>query len=210
MTAMISDSSPEAGGRTKPRERPGGRQVLHGRAAEQRMVRDLLRRARRGAGGVVLVEGDPGTGRSGLLRDATDDAAELGFSLAAGAADQLGQTIPFFALRTALRAPFAELIGDDPGHDLPAAAAWWISQIRTHLAQRAAEAPVLVCLDDLHWACRPRWPRCGRCRGTPNGTGSPGSWHGQARPTAPRSTCSVNWSRTVPPGSRWARWIKTR
>ena len=152
MTAMISDSSPEAGGRTKPRERPGGRQVLHGRAAEQRMVRDLLRRARRGAGGVVLVEGDPGTGRSGLLRDATDDAAELGFSLAAGAADQLGQTIPFFALRTALRAPFAELIGDDPGHDLPAAAAWWISQVRTHLAQRAAEAPVLVCLDDLHWA----------------------------------------------------------
>ena len=152
MTAMISDSSPEAGGRTKPRERPGGRQVLHGRAAEQRMVRDLLRRAGRGAGGVVLVEGDPGTGRSGLLRDATDDAAELGFSLAAGAADQLGQTIPFFALRTALRAPFAELIGDDPGHDLPAAAAWWISQVRTHLAQRAAAAPVLVCLDDLHWA----------------------------------------------------------
>ncbi len=152
MTAMISDSSPEAGGRTKPRERPGGRQVLHGRAAEQRMVRDLLRRAERGAGGVVLVEGDPGTGRSGLLRDATDDAAELGFSLASAAADQLGQTIPFFALRTALRAPFAELIGDDPGHDLPAAAAWWISQVRTHLAQRAAAAPVLVCLDDLHWA----------------------------------------------------------
>ena len=41
MTAMISDSSPQAGGRTKPRERPGGRQVLHGRAAEQRTVRDL-------------------------------------------------------------------------------------------------------------------------------------------------------------------------
>jgi hypothetical protein len=35
MTAMISDSPLEAGGRTKPRERPGGRQVLHGRAAEQ-------------------------------------------------------------------------------------------------------------------------------------------------------------------------------
>ena len=152
MTAMISDSSPQAGGRTKPRERPGGRQVLHGRAAEQRTVRDLLRRAGRGAGGVVLVEGDPGTGRSGLLRDATDDAAELGFSLAAGAADPLGQAIPFFALRAALRAPFAGLTGDDPGHDLPDAAAWWITQLRAHLAQRAAAAPVLVCLDDLHWA----------------------------------------------------------
>ena len=153
MTAMISDSTVEAGGRTKPQERPGTRQVLHGRATEQRMVRDLLRRAQQGAGGVMLVEGDPGSGRSGLLRLATDDAAELGFSLAAGAADQLGQTIPFFALRTALRAPFAELIGDDPGHDVPAAA-WWIDQARTHLAQRAAEAPVLVCLDDLHWASR--------------------------------------------------------
>ena len=152
MTAMISDSSPQPGGRTKPRERRPGREVLHGRTAEQMMVRDLLRRARRGAGGVVLVEGEPGTGRSWLLRDATDEAAELGFSLAAGAADQLGQTIPFFALRTALREPFAELTGDDPGHGLPAAAAWWITQARTHLAQRAAAAPVLVCLDDLHWA----------------------------------------------------------
>ena len=100
----------------------------------------------------MLVEGDPGTGRSGLLRDATDDAAELGFSLAAGAADPLGQAIPFFALRAALRAPFAGLTGDDPGHDLPDAAAWWITQLRAHLAQRAAAAPVLVCLDDLHWA----------------------------------------------------------
>ncbi len=152
MTAMISDSSPEAGGRTKPRERPGGRQVLHGRAAEQRMVRDLLRRARRGAGGVVLVEGDPGTGRSGLLRDATDDAAELGFSLAAGAADPLGQAIPFFALRAALREPFAGLSADDPGRDLTDATAWWITQLRAHLEQRAAAGPVLVCLDDLHWA----------------------------------------------------------
>ena len=116
------------------------------------MVRDLLRRARRGAGGVVLVEGDPGTGRSGLLRDATDDAAELGFSLAAGAADPLGQAIPFFALRAALREPFAGLTADDPGRDLPDAAAWWITQIRAHLEQRAAAAPVLVCLDDLHWA----------------------------------------------------------
>jgi DNA-binding CsgD family transcriptional regulator/tetratricopeptide (TPR) repeat protein len=149
MTAMISDSSP---GRTKPRERPTGREVLHGRAAEQRMVRDLLRRARRGAGGVVLVEGEPGVGKSALLRDAIDEAAEQGFSLAAGTADQLGQTIPFFALRTALRNPSAELVADDPGHGLPTSAAWWMAQMRASLERRAAAAPVLVCLDDLHWA----------------------------------------------------------
>ena len=152
MTAMISDSSPEAGRRTKPRKRPTGREVLHGRTAEQTMVRDLLGRAERGVGGVVLVDGEPGIGRSLLLRDAIDEAAERGFSLAAGAADQLGQAIPFFALRAALREPSGELITDDPGRGLPTAAAWWTTQIRANLEQRAAAAPVLVCLDDLHWA----------------------------------------------------------
>ena len=152
MRAMTSDSSPEAGGRITRWERPAGREVLHGREAEQKIVRDLLRRAQRGAGGLVLVDGEPGIGKSLLLRDATDEAAELGFSLAAGAADQLGQTIPFFALRAALHEPSAELSTDDPGRGLPTAAAWWMTQIRANLEQRASAAPVLVCLDDLHWA----------------------------------------------------------
>ncbi len=152
MTAMISDSSPGARRRMTPAERSAGGEVVRGHEAEQKMIRDLLRRAQRGTGGVVLVDGEPGIGKSLLLRDATDEAADQGFSLAAGAADQLGQAIPFFALRVALREPFAGLTADDPGRDLPGAAAWWIAQIRAHLEQRAAAAPVLVCLDDLHWA----------------------------------------------------------
>src|SRR5580692_8877486 len=152
MTAMISDHSPKAGGRMKSRERPAGQDVLHGRAAGQKVIRDLLRSAQRGVGGVLLVDGEPGIGRSLLLRNATDEAAEQGFSLAAGTADQLGQAIPFFALRAALRGRFAGPATDYPDRDLPDAAAWWIAQIRAHLQQRAAAAPVLVCLDDLHWA----------------------------------------------------------
>ena len=152
MTAMIGDSSPGVRGRMTPREPSAGGEVRRGREPEQKLVGDLLRRAQRGAGGVLLVDGEPGIGKSLLLRDATDEAAEQGFSLAAGAADQLGQAIPFFALRAALRGPFAGLPGDDPGRELPGAAAWWLTQIRTHLQQRAAAGPVLVCLDDLHWA----------------------------------------------------------
>jgi DNA-binding CsgD family transcriptional regulator/tetratricopeptide (TPR) repeat protein len=140
-TAVISD--PPGG------TRPHNRDIVRGRAAEQKMIRDLLRRAQRGAGGVLLVDGEPGIGKSLLLRDATEAAAELGFSLAAGAADPLGQAIPFFTLRAVLRGMLAV---DDPGTDRPDATGWWITQIRAHLEQRAVSAPVLVCLDDLHWA----------------------------------------------------------
>ena len=152
MTAVINYSRPGAYEKMTPRVRSAGGDVARGREAEQKIIGDLLRRAQRGAGGVVLVDGEPGIGKSLLLRASTDEAAEHGFSLAAGAADQLGQVIPFFALRAALREPFAELAAADPGRDLPDAAAWWITQIRAHLEQRAAAAPVLVCLDDLHWA----------------------------------------------------------
>ena len=99
---------------------------------------------------MLLVEGEPGTGKSRLLRDATDEAARLGFSLAAGAPDQLSRAIPFFALRAALPEPFAKFTAGGH-HDLPDTPAWWISQLQAHLEQRAAANPVLVCLDDLHW-----------------------------------------------------------
>jgi DNA-binding NarL/FixJ family response regulator len=152
MTVVISDSSVGARGGLTPRERPAGREIARGREAEQKMIGDLLRRAQRGIGGVLLVDGEPGIGKSLLLRDATDMAAALGFSLAAGAADELGLQVPFFALRAALRGPVAGLTAEHAGGDLPDDAAWWITQVRAHLEQRAAAGPVLVCLDDLHWA----------------------------------------------------------
>ena len=146
MTAVLSEFS-GTHGRAGARERLAGREVLHGREPEQKIAGELLRHAQQGAGGVVLVDGEPGIGKSLLLRDATSEAAEQGFSLATGAADQLSQEIPFFALRTALREPVA---GVTPDH--PDATAWWIAEMRAHLEQRAARVPVLVCLDDLHWA----------------------------------------------------------
>ena len=152
MTAVISDSSPGAREETAPRARDAGDQAMCGREPEQRIVRDLLRRAQQGVGGVVLVEGEPGIGKSLLLREAVGEAAGQGFSLAAGAADQLGRALPFFALRAALGEPFARLTADDPERDLSDAPGWWISQMRAHLERRAAATPVLVCLDDLQWA----------------------------------------------------------
>jgi DNA-binding CsgD family transcriptional regulator len=139
MTAAIGGFSPEG---------------MRGREPEQRMVRDLLRRtAQGGGGGVVLVEGEPGAGKSLLLREAVGEAAGHGFSLAAGAADQLGRAIPFLALRQALGEPFARFTGDRLDHDLHGAPAWWIRQMQAHLEQRSTATPTLVCLDDVQWAC---------------------------------------------------------
>ena len=151
MTTVISDSSRKACGRINRAEQAAGRMAPLGREAERRIVGNLLRRAQQGAGGVVLVDGEPGIGKTLLLRDSVDAAADRGFSLAAGAADQAGSAVPFFTLRPALREPFNVPSGEEPGHDHPDEAAWWI-RARALLEQRAATAPVLVALDDLHRA----------------------------------------------------------
>ena len=152
MTATISDPDLMAcpGTRTGGR-RTAGRTAARGREVEHQVTRDLLRRARRGVGGVVLVEGEPGIGKSLLLRNGVDEAAEQGFSLAMAAADQLGKAAPLRALHAAVRSPVARFDGDpDPGR--PEAAERSVAWVREHLRERAATVPVLVCLDDLHWA----------------------------------------------------------
>jgi hypothetical protein len=48
----------------RPRKRPAGWEIVHGREPEQKIVRDLLQRAQRRIGGAVLIDGEPGIGRS--------------------------------------------------------------------------------------------------------------------------------------------------
>jgi DNA-binding CsgD family transcriptional regulator len=151
MTVVISDSSPGMRETVRPQRPPAGSEIVYGREAERKIVHDLLQCARRQVGGVVLVDGEPGIGKSLLLRDSVRQAAEQGFSLVAGAADQLGQAIPFFEFRAALGELFARP-ANESSRNRPDATAWWVSQIRAYLEQRAAAGPVLVCLDDLHWA----------------------------------------------------------
>ena len=72
MSAMIGEHSLVTGGIQTP---PGGRDAIAARVAERQAVRDLLDRARRGSGGVLLVEGESGIGKSRLLGEAVDEAA---------------------------------------------------------------------------------------------------------------------------------------
>jgi DNA-binding CsgD family transcriptional regulator len=125
------------------------RTALRGRDSERSVIRELLGQAERGADGVVLIEGEPGIGKSRLLRDACEEAGDRGFSLVAGAADPLAHATPLFTLRAALHEP---LTGLAASHDCPdeSSAAHELARIRSRLELRAASAPLLICLDDLH------------------------------------------------------------
>lgn len=125
--------------------------TLRGRGVEQGEVRQLLRRASEGESAMLLVQGERGAGKSALLNYAASEAARQDFSIVAGAGDRLGRHVPFFALRMAVGV--ASWPADADGRQVgPAPLQQQILQLRELLAQRAAVAPVLICLDDMHWA----------------------------------------------------------
>jgi DNA-binding CsgD family transcriptional regulator len=137
-----------------------------GRDAELAHLVAAMQRARRGAGGIVLVSGDAGVGKTRLIAELVGreaDALVLG-----GAAGQTGSA-PYGpvvgALRAGLRArpgsldPAAPLMGHLamllPELAAPAATsdrATLVEAIRCALARFAVEEPVLMVLDDLHWS----------------------------------------------------------
>ena len=127
---------------------------MRGRDREQEIALGFVRDGASRHGGVLLIEGEPGIGKSGLLAAAADEAARRGFSLVAAAADELGRAVPFAPLLSALHGSSGPLPAE-AGHADPAQAGiWLVDKFRVLLEQRAGDHPVLVSLDDLHWADR--------------------------------------------------------
>jgi DNA-binding CsgD family transcriptional regulator len=149
MASAISESRPV----TISESRPVNGTVLRGRDAERRLAGELLRRARAGIGGVMLVEGERGAGKSALLRDTEREASAQGFSLAVAAASPLGGQMPYLTLRSALDSADGRPEGDDQWPE-PDSRQSQIAGIRRRFARRTAAAPILVSLDDLQWETR--------------------------------------------------------
>lgn len=121
-----------------------------GRDREWAAVAELLRAAETGRGGVLLVEGQSGMGKSRLLAEAADAAAGRGFALAQGAADEHSRLTPLRPLTSALGES-----GDTvpPGRLEPVdKRLWLVERLQDRLEQRAGRGPLLITLDDLHWA----------------------------------------------------------
>ena len=77
--------------------------ALIGRDSELAKLTRLVTEAAAGRGNSVLIEGEPGIGKSALVRAAVTEAAELGCQVFWGAGDELGQALPLLPLLDGLR-----------------------------------------------------------------------------------------------------------
>jgi DNA-binding CsgD family transcriptional regulator len=127
---------------------------MWGRDREQEIALGFVRDGGSRPGGVLLVEGEPGIGKTALLHAAADEAAGRGFSLVAAAADELGRAVPYAPLLAAMRESPGLWPAGAGQADAAETGLWLVDKFRGLLEQRARDHPVLVSLDDLQWADR--------------------------------------------------------
>jgi DNA-binding CsgD family transcriptional regulator len=134
---------------------------LFGRADELEILEQLLADARDGQSGVVVLRGEPGIGKTALLRQLVGEAS--GFRVIRGLGVESEMELPFAGLhqlcapmldrlgslaepqRRALSVAFGLVAGDNPDRFLVALAALSL------MAEIAEEEPLLCVVDDAHW-----------------------------------------------------------
>jgi DNA-binding CsgD family transcriptional regulator len=136
---------------------------LVGRDSELATLAALMTSVAGGHGSSVLIEGEPGIGKSALVRAALADSDRIGCQVFWGAGDELGQALPLLPMLDALRvrepSPNARrttivrlLRGElaaNPGADVSGALA---EQLLALVTEEATARPTVLVIDDLQWA----------------------------------------------------------
>ncbi|HEX7163138.1 MAG TPA: AAA family ATPase [Trebonia sp.] len=137
--------------------------VLAGRADELALLDGYLRDLARGGGNAILIEGEPGIGKTTLVRTALASVPSGSCQVFWGAGDELGQELPLLPFLDALqvrqasanarRATIAGLlrgeVATDRGADVPAMLA---EQLIALTIDETTARPVVLVIDDLQWA----------------------------------------------------------
>ena len=138
--------------------------TLVDRADELHRLRELTTRAAAGQGGSMLLEGEPGIGKTSLLDVVAREAARLGMRVLRGAGAELERRLPFAAIMSALGLPAANgnaqlvrLAGLLRGEGTVLAGAadqqYVVAEaILDLMDQWCTAGPVALIVDDLHWA----------------------------------------------------------
>src|SRR5947209_2376433 len=128
---------------------------FHGRDAELALIRAELERLADGTEAVVVVEGAAGMGKSRLLAEVAAIARSLGIRVGRSAADPSETMVELAALLAALFDGTEPLL--DPSelttlHARPEQRFWLLRDLQQLLERAAFEAPLLISIDDSHWA----------------------------------------------------------
>jgi class 3 adenylate cyclase len=150
--------------------------VVVGRAAEIARVVAALAQAKAGVGQTVVLAGEAGVGKSAFVRRADEQASAAGFRILVGLTHQSDAGLPYAPFISAVRSGFRGLDRDELGRVLQrsapdlaqlfpelgrlgrAEATTGIERHRLAVAFQhlfrafARESPVLLVLEDLHWA----------------------------------------------------------
>ncbi|MEU4768678.1 AAA family ATPase [Actinosynnema sp. NPDC023794] len=113
---------------------------LAGRERELGRLSALVDDLAQGRGTALLVEGEPGIGKTALVRAACEVAAARGFRVCRGAGDELGRALPLLPLLDALAVARSE------------SAAVTAERLLARVDDLCAIGPVVLVLDDLQWA----------------------------------------------------------
>jgi tetratricopeptide (TPR) repeat protein len=181
-TPAAAPGPPAPTARAWPAFRPPARRTAHvGRPVERRLAAELVAAAAAGRGGLVLVSGEAGIGKTRLTEEAAAEAHDRGTATLLGRCLEAEQAVPWLPLLEVLeqlagQLPDEELLallGDagpevtrvvpslrrrfpelPPPLDLPAEQARHLlySSLRDVLLRLAAVRPLLLVLEDLHWA----------------------------------------------------------
>jgi DNA-binding CsgD family transcriptional regulator len=128
---------------------------IRGRAGELKVIGALVSGVAQGRGGVLVIEGPPGIGKSRLLTEVMALADKGGVRTLFGEAFEYQQTVPFFSLF------MATLRADPPVGDADALRRlggsadlryWVVHDLADAIHAAASETPLAIVLEDIHWA----------------------------------------------------------
>src|SRR6201991_291192 len=128
---------------------------IRGRAGELTVIGALIAAVAQGRGGVLVIEGSPGIGKSRLLTEVLALAEKAGVRALFGEAFEYQQAVPFFALF------MATLRADPPFGDAEALRRlggsadlryWVVHDLADAIHAAAAQTPLVILLEDIHWA----------------------------------------------------------